>query len=106
MPHVTQAWDTQAMFRRANEDLLVSSSQAFAAEPEALAPFLCECADRRCTRVLRLTIADYERTHSDPTQFIILPGHEVSAEVEHVVERGNGFLVVRKLDVGAGATSR
>jgi hypothetical protein len=97
-----RAWDTQTAFRRANEDLLAKRSELLADEPDTPAPFLCECADRRCTRVLRLPVATYERAHADRAQFIVLPGHELSTDIERVVHRGNEFLVVRKLEVGAG----
>jgi hypothetical protein len=101
MPPVTWAWETQAAFRRANEDLLAKRWELFADEPDAPAPFLCECADRRCTRVLRLTVAAYEHIHADRAQFIVLPGHELSTDIEDVVQQDNEFVVVRKLEVSA-----
>jgi hypothetical protein len=100
---VTSAWDTQTAFRRANEDLLAKRLELLADEPDTPAPFLCECADRRCTRVLRLAVATYERVHADRAQFIVLPGHELSTDIECVVYRDNDFFVVRKLEVGARA---
>jgi hypothetical protein len=103
---VSRALDTQAAFRRVNEDLLERRSELLGDEADEPAPFLCECADRRCTRVLRLPVADYERIHSDRAQFIVLPGHELSTDIECVVDRGNGFLVVRKLAVGTRTPAR
>jgi hypothetical protein len=102
---VSRAWDTQAAFRRANEDLLAKRSELLGDESDEPAPFLCECADRRCTRVLRLPRDAYERIHADRARFIVLPGHELSSEIERVVDQGNGFLVVRKLDVGTQVPS-
>jgi hypothetical protein len=55
----------------------------------------CECADDACKRPLLVTGADYERVRSDPMHFLVLPGHEVP-EAEDVVERADGFWVVRK----------
>ena len=40
------------------------------------------------------TAATYERVRSDPTTFILLP-HHASADVESVIERGEGFLIAR-----------
>jgi len=38
---------------------------------------------------------------SDATQFVVLPGH-LQLEVEEVVRRAPGFLVVRKIGEAAG----
>ena len=48
-----------------------------------------------CAAVLRVDVADYERVRSDPRLFLIKPGHEI-VDVEDIVERAEGFLVVRK----------
>lgn len=103
---MSRAWETQAAFRRVNEDLLERRSELLPDDLDTPAPFLCECADRRCTRVLRMPVADYERIHSDRARFIILPGHELSTDIERVVDRGNGFVVVRKLEVAGQVGAR
>ena len=59
------------------------------------AGFVCECGDMECAAVLRVDVADYERVRSDPRLFLIKPGHEI-VDVEDIVERSEGFLVVRK----------
>jgi hypothetical protein len=46
-------------------------------------------------------VSDYEDVRSDPTHFAVLPGHEIP-DVEEVVGRNEGFLVVRK-KAGAAA---
>ena len=38
----------------------------------------------------------YERVRSDPTTFILLPGHGI-ATVEDVIEHGDGFLIARNI---------
>jgi hypothetical protein len=88
------------VFRRANEDLFVLSAELLADDPGALAPFLCECADRSCTRVVRLRLAEYEEARSTAGQFVVLPGHEGPAEDECVVERREGFSLVRSPGAG------
>ena len=55
--------------------------------------FVCECEDARCTRVLRLTEAEYEALRSRPQQFAVLPGHQHSYEV---VSRASRYVVVRE----------
>jgi hypothetical protein len=38
-------------------------------------PFLCECADVRCTEIVRLSLADYDEVRADRTRFVVAPGH-------------------------------
>jgi hypothetical protein len=57
--------------------------------------FLCECGDESCTETVYVMVRDYERIRSEPTYFIVVPGHEVTS-VEAPVEEHDGFLVVRK----------
>jgi hypothetical protein len=59
------------------------------------AGFVCECGDMECAAILRVDIEDYERVRSDPMQFLVKPGHEIG-DVEDIVERSEGFLVLRK----------
>lgn len=87
-----------AMFRDANERIKKSAA---AAEIERV-PFICECADARCTQIVRLTIAEYETIRSDPTHFLNVPGHEATGGPHvRVVANGNGFVVVEKLGEAA-----
>ena len=62
--------------------------------------FLCECADRDCIERLSLSLAEYEDIRSESTHFVVLPGHE-APHVELVIQRGDGFSVVRKQDEAA-----
>lgn len=57
--------------------------------------FLCECGDDGCTETLELSVDEYERIRSDPTQFVVFPGHEITS-VEDPIEINARFLVVRK----------
>jgi hypothetical protein len=60
-------------------------------------PFVCECASVECTEAVELTLEDYRRVRRNPRRFVVAPGHE-AAEVELVVESGDGFVVVEKTD--------
>jgi hypothetical protein len=63
-------------------------------EPADTYPFICECGDERCTRIVSVPLEIYERVREEPTRFLLLPGHEDCSEV--VVERDNGYEIVEK----------
>jgi hypothetical protein len=62
--------------------------------------FLCECGDAGCVETVGLTLSEYEAVRSEPTQFVVLPGHEVP-EIERIMRTGDRFSVVRKRDEAA-----
>jgi hypothetical protein len=57
--------------------------------------FLCECGDKDCIEALSLTLLEYEAVRSEPTQFVVVPGHEVPG-IEQTVQSGDRYSVVRK----------
>lgn len=61
------------------------------------ADFLCECADPGCTQPISLTLDAYEQLRSDSNLFAIVPDHE-EPDVEDVVDRRDGYVVVKKHD--------
>ena len=77
----------EAQFRAANEQLPDAPFE----NPQ----FFCECSDRDCVEFVRLPHAEYRAIHEDPMLFVLCPGHEVP-DAETVVDRHDGYLVVRK----------
>ena len=62
--------------------------------PELLELF-CECGQQTpCGERVKVHPVTYARVRSDPTTFILAPGHGVAA-VEEMIERGDGFLIAR-----------
>ncbi len=57
--------------------------------------FLCECSNLDCTLRLPLTIAEYEEVRSDPTVFVVAPGHDLP-EIEEIVHKTSTHQVVKK----------
>lgn len=57
--------------------------------------FICECGDRNCMTWLEVDEDSYRAVRSDARKFIVAPGHE-TPDVEQVVAREPGFLVVEK----------
>jgi hypothetical protein len=57
--------------------------------------FVCECAHEECGEVVSVGLDKYEQVRSDPTHFLLKPGHEI-ADAEDVIESGEGYAIVRK----------
>ena len=93
----------QARFREANEAI---ESRAIVAGVE-LVPFICECADPTCTKIIRVTTGEYETVRADPALFLNALGHESHAGVHAtVVSENDRYVVTRKIgDAGRIATS-
>jgi hypothetical protein len=87
-----RAAKNEALFRQVNERVESLHEQL---ESGGVAEFVCECADGTCTEQIALSLATYERVRSDPSLFLLAPGHEREG-LEQVVERGDGFVIVRK----------
>jgi hypothetical protein len=87
-----------ATFRNANERIDEKAEEL----DIDVAPFLCECADESCTALIRMSLSDYEEIRSEPTHFLNVRGHQVTAGPHAaVVAERDGYLIVRKLGVAA-----
>ena len=91
--------ETQNLFREVNERVAEVYEQfsggATDYESPELIEVFCECGHLTpCDERITVTPATYERVRSDPTTFIMLPGHGKES-VETVVEHGDGFLIAR-----------
>ncbi len=92
--------ENEARFRSANEQIEESADRLGLGDERL--PFLCECADLRCTAVIRLSRDEYEEVRSDARLFAVLPGHEASSRsFGAVVERRPGYFLLRKLGEAA-----
>jgi hypothetical protein len=85
--------ENEALYRTVNERI-EGLNQAFGTLTNTMT-VVCECGDGVCADQIEIEIADYERIRSDPTHFIIVPGHEI-ADVEDVVEEHEAYHVVQK----------
>ena len=89
----------EALFRNANERIRDHAHEHGA--DGGTITFYCECSDRDCVERVEMNGPEYEVIRSDPSQFVVLPGH-LRLEVEEVVRRAPEFLVVRKIGEAAG----
>ena len=93
----------EALFREVNERIeRVSERLQVTSEKIGI---LCECGDEACTERVDVSLPDYERIRADGALFFIRPGHEMP-DVEDVVERGDGWDVVRKKAGGPAELAR
>jgi hypothetical protein len=79
----------EALFREVNERVKALTPSEGGIE------FICECGYEECIERVALTSEEYERVRSDPVEFFVKPGHEIS-DVEEVVEAHDRYLLVRK----------
>jgi hypothetical protein len=87
-----------ATFRDANEHI---GAAAGAYGIDSPVPFICECADARCSEIVRLTLEQYEEVRADSRRFLNVPGHQDVADgaAEIFAER-SGYVIVEKLGRG------
>ncbi len=84
----------EAIFRQVNEQIRHLGDEL--GIDNGMITVICECGDAMCTERLELPLADYERIRDDSLLYAVASGHVVP-DVEEVVERRNGWEVVRKL---------
>jgi len=81
-------------FRDANEHI---SAAAGVYGIDSPVPFICECADARCSEIVRLTLEEYEEIRAHSRHLFHVPGHENAAGAAQVVARRDGYVIVEKL---------
>jgi hypothetical protein len=93
----------EALFREINERI-EDMNAAFGAITETM-NVVCECGDSSCTLQIEIALPLYERVRTEPTHFIVVPGHEIP-DVEEIVEEHAAFFVIRKLPGGPAELAR
>ena len=84
--------ENEALFRTVNEQVR-DLNQTFLVE--GTLRIVCECGEQSCIDQIELMPGEYEAVRSESALFAVKPGHEVE-DVETVVERKDGYWVVRK----------
>src|SRR5581483_8405522 len=97
-----RAVENEAAFRAANDSLHNVFTVMEDGETD-LYPFLCECADRGCTAVIKVPLARYEQVREHPARFLIVPGHKESSET--IIDEDDACQVIEKTGA-AGMTAR
>ena len=84
--------ENEALFRSVNEQVR-DLNQTFLVE--GTLRIVCECGEQSCIEQIELVPDEYEAVRGDSALFAIKPGHE-EKDVDTVVERNDGYWVVRK----------
>jgi hypothetical protein len=90
---------TEALFRDVNERI-AESAESFDAEHTE---FICECSDPNCTHRVSASLAEYEDVRSEPTTFLLAPGHE-EEDIEQVIADRGRFQIVEKFQAAVRRT--
>jgi hypothetical protein len=94
--------ENESIFREVNERV-AEVSERFKLEQVSA---VCECANTGCLERFELSRSDYEGIRSSSSsRFAVIPGHE-KPEVETVIDRREGYLIVQKIGVGAEIAER
>ena len=97
--------ETQNRYRIINERV-AEIYKAFAASSgdddlAQLFQLFCECGQLdTCDRRIKVDPGTYERVRSDPTTFVLFPGHQTT-DVENTVAIGDDYLITRNIGLAA-----
>jgi len=84
----------EAVFREVNERI-EELQRRFSVAGDELLQIVCECDELNCMTHISVSVGTYERVRGDSATFLVAPGHE-DPSVEEVLERDDGYFVVRK----------
>lgn len=108
--HQEEIGQAQVACRTENEAIQASADKLTLFGP---IPFVCECPERDCAELVRLTFDEYEAIRQDPRRFFNISGHEaasVEAGAERILAVAGDLTVVEKIgvagDVAADAHER
>ena len=81
----------EATSRELNEKI----EQAHPRSPDEYFRIVCECGRGDCTRLIAISVPEYEAVRSDSRHFVVLRAH-VLPDVEAVVQETDRYTVVSK----------
>ena len=93
MNFADRAARNEEVFRDINERIEQGAEQHGV---EAPLSFHCECGRAWCVTTIDVPPAEYESVVNERYHFILIPGHE-QPEIERIVDRRGGYIVVEKI---------
>lgn len=94
-----KAAETESTFRGANDEIRAAAA-AHGLDVERCMPFICECADPRCTTVIMLSLEEYNEVRANPRCFVHAVGHEDASPAVTVRETDRFILVEKVAEAG------
>jgi hypothetical protein len=95
-PREQRAIRNEELFREVNLNIAKLEDQARRTDdPAEPLPLICECAHTRCSASIEVDAETFKRVRETPLRFFVAEGHE-ELDVEDVVERRKGYLIVEK----------
>jgi hypothetical protein len=92
MDRKTRIEENEQLFREVNERVAqMHRGLQVGTDPE----WLCECGEATCFEKVHVPLDDYREIRARHDWFFVKPGHE-KVDVERVVRREDGYLVVEK----------
>lgn len=92
----------EVLFRDVNERIEQAAEDASFSGPMV---FVCECGNAQCAETIEVTLAEYEAARSQPTLFLVVPGHELG-EITRVLDQNERFAVVEKVGEAGAIAQR
>jgi hypothetical protein len=95
--HQEEIGQAQVAYRTENEAIQASADKLTLLGP---IPFVCECPDRGCSEIVRLSFDEYEAIRQYPRRFFNVSGHEtasVEAGAERILLVAGDLTVVEKI---------
>jgi hypothetical protein len=94
-----QLAQNEEVFRRINEKVdVVALSHG---RDHHRYEFFCECSDLASIERLSWTLEEYSFARADPKRFVVLKGHDLGGELDHMVAEDRDHVFVEK-DGAAG----
>jgi hypothetical protein len=97
--------EAQVASRTENEAIQASADKLTILGP---IPFVCECPDRDCFEIVRLTFDQYEAIRQYPRRFFNVSGHErasLEAGAERIVLVADELTVVEKIGIAGNVAT-
>jgi hypothetical protein len=94
-PREEQAIRNEELFREVNLNIVELEEQAGRTDSAESLPLICECALTGCSASIEVDAGTFARVRESPMRFLVATGHE-QPDVEEVVERREGYLIVEK----------
>jgi ABC-type sulfate/molybdate transport systems ATPase subunit len=87
-----RAAENEATFRELNEKLEQRAEELDLTDTRT--PYLCECDEERCTKVVLLAHDEYEAVRAHPRTFVLMSGHQ--APDDRVLREDRDYVIVEK----------